>query len=95
MQRELVLFGINRNRADIEFRRGAKDADRNFGAVGDEYTVDGSHWLSKIIGQCELGSLSDGTFLVAKRTAQIYRAHTAPQVSRLPPCVPDPCIGCI
>lgn len=40
MQRELVLFGIDRNSAYPEFIRRAKNTNRNLAAVGDEQFVD-------------------------------------------------------
>ena len=52
MQRELVLLGVDRDRLDAELRRRAKDADRDFAAVGDEEPLYFyRHWMQSRIGR--------------------------------------------
>ncbi|MBD5803263.1 hypothetical protein AZOA_26990 [Azoarcus sp. Aa7] len=43
VQREAVLVGVDRHRADAQFARRAEDADGDFATVGDEDAADFSH----------------------------------------------------
>jgi hypothetical protein len=46
MNGEAIFLGINRHRPQTEFRRGAKNADGDFTAIGDEQFFKlGSRWF--------------------------------------------------
>jgi hypothetical protein len=48
VQRELVLLGIDRDGADAELGRRAKDADRDLGTVGDQQALDLGHGMGTL-----------------------------------------------
>jgi hypothetical protein len=39
MRRRRIVFGKDRERSDAEIARGARDADRDLAAIGDEQAV--------------------------------------------------------